>query len=99
MSVLSWPIAYRRLAELLRDFYDQHKDLSGSILFSLAQNTPAADKLFPFLARFRDQKTDGMLDPVNVFASFNGQHLTDEQRIVRYNFWLDLLSFDTEKKK
>jgi AAA15 family ATPase/GTPase len=92
MSKPSWPSAYRRLAELLRDFYDEHKDISGLILFTLSQDRPDADELFPFLARFREQDEKRFLDPMNVFASFNGQHMSDKRRIACYNFWLSIVS-------
>ena len=90
MSEISWPLAYRNLAERLLDFYNENEGVAGILLFSLCEK-PESKELFPFIERFRKSGGNTSLDPVNVFASFSGQLTPVGLRILRYNFFMETL--------
>lgn len=92
MIDLSWPKAYRKLAELLLLFYKKHKNSSGKLLFKICVDHPKSKQLYPFIIRFKNQGLNKSLDPVNIFASLNSVHTPDNLRVERYNFYLQLLS-------
>ncbi|WP_342089295.1 hypothetical protein [Dyadobacter sp. OTU695] len=96
MNELQWSTAYRLLANRLNDFYLRNETRSGSLLLSMCLDLPLGLELFPWLARFGKSESQPSLDPINVFASFNGKQISPTLRMLRYNFLLELLSTGTD---
>ena len=98
MIELSWPKAYRKLAEMLAIFHKQYDKVAGPVLFKICSDDPAAKQLFQFITRFKQQSANNSLDPVNLFASINSLHSPHGLRVARYNFYLELLSINAKQE-
>lgn len=87
-----WYSVYDKLAQLLVNFYEEHKEEAGKILynklFKTEEKLEEKERLFKWLGKLSEVKS---IDPFHVFVAINAAGSNEERRIERINIFIELL--------
>lgn len=90
-KILPWYEAYKKLATLMKKFYQKHGNKSGDVLYQLCMQDSEFIINNRWVEKFEHKWNVHSLDPIHIFASFNSNKISDLERTEKLKFYINLL--------